>query len=326
MVVFFWRSNMVKFIINGLANYEFAIDRTSAYGHVDGYEVNLLADLSVQGVPTLYFSTFLSQTKKNEFAIKFNERKIPMATVIPFEFGVAIKSQVWVAKQYEKRIPEVIKAVVEILQELEAPKCDICPQSGEKLDENEAKLFTLPNTLIKLRLTNAAVEAINSAINKANEDFKVAPNNYLKGFLGILVGAIAGVVLTIIFSLVGFVTMLAPFVSILLGTFLYKKFGGKPNAMMIVMTFVTTIVLILGVLFLMYVVAADAAMGLPEVVDALGTRYKGMEAFNYAMENVDEFRTGFYLDIALNLIFIVAAEGLSVYSLVRQIRRPKAIA
>ena len=325
MIVFFWSFNMLKFIINALANYEFSFDRTSAYGHVDGYEVNLVNDLSVQGVPVIYFSTFLSQTKKNEFAIKMNARKFPMVTVLPFEFGVAVKVQVWVAKQWEKKIPEVMKAALEILQELEAPKCDVCPQSGERLDEAEAKLFKLPNTQIKMRLTNAAVEAVNSAIVKSNEDFKAAPNNYFKGFLGILLGAIVGVILTVIFSLVGFVTMIAPAVSILLGTFLYKKFGGKPNAVMIVMTFVTTIVVILGVLFLMYIAAADTVCAMPEVQNSIGY-YKGMDAFKYCMENSQEFKTGFTLDIVLNIIFILAAEGLSVYTLVRQIRRPKAIA
>ena len=317
---------MLKFIINALANYEFTIDKNSAYGKVDGYEVNLLHDLSVQGVPTIYFSTFLSQTKKNEFAIKMNERKLPMVTVLPYDFGVAVRTQVWVAKQWEKRIPEVINAVIEILKEIEAPKSDICPQSGEKLDETESKLITVPGTAIKMRLANTAVETVNSVIAKSNEDFKAAPNNYFKGFLGILIGAIAGVILTIIFSYLGFVTMLAPFASILLGTFLYKKFGGKPNAMMIVMSFLTTIIVIPGVLFMMYVVAADAVCALPEVKSALGVQYKGMDAFNYCIENVDEFKQGFLLDIVLNIIFILGAEALSIVGLVRQIRRPKLIA
>lgn len=317
---------MLKFIINALANYEFTIDKNSAYGKVDGYEVNLLNDLSVQGVPVIYFSTFLSQSKKNEFAIKMNERKIPMVTVLPFEYGVAVKSQVWVSKQWEKRIPEVINAAIEILNELQAPKCDICPQSGERLDENEANLFRLPNSAIKVRLTSAAVEAVNSAIVKSNEDFKAAPNNYFKGFLGIMVGAIAGVILTVLFSMIGFVTMIAPAVSIILGTFLYKKFGGKPNAVMIVMTFVTTAVVILGVLFLLYVGIADTLCSAPEVVRSLGHEYKGLEAFTYCMENAQEFKTSFVLDMVLNVIFILGAEALNIYNLIRQIRRPKTIA
>ena len=317
---------MLKFIINALANYEFTFDKNSAYGHVEGYEVNLVNDLSVQGVPVISFSTFLSQTKKNEFAIKMNAKKIPMVTVIPFDCGVAVRVQAWVAKQWEKKIPEVIKAVLEILEELEAPKCDICPQSGEKLDEVESKIVTIPNTLIKIRLTNAAVEALNSSIIKNNEDFKAAPNNYLKGYLGILIGAFVGVTLTVMFSLLGFVTMIAPAVSIFLGTFFYKKFGGKPNVTMIVMTFVTTLVVIMATLFLMYVVTANSVCALPEVKNALGTQYKGIEAFEYCMENADEFKTSFYLDIVLNIVFILGAEGLSIYNLVRQIRRPKAIA
>ena len=317
---------MLKFIINALANYEFTFGKNSAYGHVEGYEVNLVNDLSVQGIPVITFSTFLSQTKKNEFAIKMNAKKIPMVTVVPFDCGVAVRVQAWVAKQWEKKIPEVIKAVLEVLEELEAPKSDICPQSGEKLDEVESKIVTIPNTLIKIHLTNAAVEALNSSIIKNNEDFKAAPNNYAKGFLGVLIGVLAGAILTVIFSLVGFVTMIAPAVAILLGTFLYKKFGGKPNAMMIVMTFVTTVVVITAVLFLMYVVTAGIVCANPDVQHALGTQYKGMEAFNYCMENSDEFKRAFFLDIVLNIIFILVAEGLSVYGLVRQIRRPKAIA
>ena len=306
---------MHKIFINALSNYEFEYDRFNAYGKVEGYEVNL----NVQSYPTLYFSTFLTQAKKNEFVMKLNALKLSFVHVTPFDYGVAVKVSALFGKEYTKRIPMIIETVVSILNEIEAPKCDICPQSGEKLDEVENKVITLPELGIKLRLTSAAIETVNSTISKANEDFKAAPNRYGRGFLGILIGAIAGVILTIVFSYIGFITTIAPLVAILLGTFLYQKFGGKPNSVMIVMSFVTTTVIILGVLFAIYYLGATGWC-LEQ-----GVNLSGNEAFKYCMANDEEFAKGFRTDMLFNLLFIFIAEGLSVAGLIRKIRRPNIV-
>ena len=86
---------------------------------------------------------------------------------------------------------------------------------------------------------------------------------------------------------------------------------------MIIMSFVTTLVVILGTLTLMYVVVSNKA------VAQEGLEYRGFEALIYCIKNVPEFQRQFNLDLALNGFFILLAEGFSIYRLIRMIQRPK---
>ena len=221
------------------------------------------------------------------------------------------------SKGYEKKIQEVLPVILEALAELQAPKSNICPQSGETLYEEDSQVVTLDVTKAKIRLSNKAVEVVNSMIQKNNEDFADAPNNYLKGFLGVLIGAIAGALLAVLLSLVGFVTVFASLLSIFLGTFLYRKFGGKPDATMIVMSFLTTIVVLFLAIVLLY--SAVAANAVREAGGNLGL----FQSLAYCVDNSREFKTSFFLDVFLNVVFVLVGEGVSIALLVRMIRRPK---
>lgn len=307
---------MNKHIVNALKDYKFTFDKNNGYGFINDYEVNVFNNVMAVG-PVFIFSTFLSQTKKNDFIIKMNDRKIPLVQAQAFDFGVMVTLGSMTAKSFEKKCKEVLPIILEILESIDAPKKDICPQSGEKLDELDSKIVTLPRTKIKIRLSNKAVAVVNNNIDKSNEDYEIAPNNYLKGFAGIFIGVLVGVVLTVIFALLGYITVLAPLVSIFLGIFLYKKFGGKQNYVMIIMSFITTLVILLSTLIIMYVVVADK--GLEEA----GLSYRGLNAFFYCIQNIPEFKKLFYIDLALNTLVILLAEGLSFYQLNKMIKRPK---
>lgn len=309
---------MNKHIITSLAKYDFNYEKNYGYGHIDGYEVNVFNNPMGQG-PIFVVSTYLSQSKKNDFIVKMNAHKYSLVQVTAFDFGVMIMIGAMTAKSFEKKFPDVMSSILSDLESLEAPKSDICPQSGEAIDEADCRLITLPNTKIRIRLSNKAITTVNSNIEKINEDYKKAPNNYLKGFGGIMIGAIAGVTVTIIMSLLGFITSIAPLVSILFGIFLYKKFGGKPNHVMIIMSFVTTLVMILGAIVLMYISAANVA------VQEAGLELRGLDSLSYCLNNLPEFKKSFYLDLALSGLFILLAEGLSIYRLIRMIQRPKNI-
>ena len=309
---------MNKHIVNALKEYDFNFEKNSGYGFINGYEVNVVNNPMAMG-PVFFFSTFLPQTKKNDFVMELNNRKISLLQCAPFDFGVAIMIGAMTAGTFEKKFPDVLATILEILEKLEAPKKDICPQSGENLEEVESKVIAIQGGGVKIRLSAKAVETVNSIIDKSNEDFKNMPNNYAKGFGGILLGALAGLALTIIFSLAGIITAFSSIVSIFLGIFLYKKFGGKPNGVMIFMSFVTTLIVLLGAVFLAYVMAANLACA------EAGVDLKGIPALNLCLEKVPEFRTMFVGDMALNGLFILLGEGFSIFRLSQMIKRPKNI-
>lgn len=224
--------------------------------------------------------------------------------------------------QFDKKIPETISIILEILESLEAPKKDICPKTGKTIDEQDSKLVyvTGNGTCAGIRLSNEAVELVNNEIEKSNEEFENAPNNYLKGFGGILVGALAGVAVTVIAALAGLITAFASIASIFLGVYLYKKFGGKQNYVMIIMSLVTTLVVILGAVVLLYMSAANSI-----VQEAGLTVESGFKSFKYCMNVEPDFKKDFLVDLALNGLFIVIGEGYSISGLIKMIRRPKGI-
>ena len=309
---------MNKNIVNALSNYELKYDKNHAYGFINDYEVNIVHNPMGLG-PVFMFSTFLSQTRKNEFILRMNSKKISFVQVKAFDFGVSVMIGSLTIKGFGAKCAEVLPIVLEILESLEAPKKDICPQSGEPLIEGECKTIVLPGSKIKIRLSNDAVITFNSAVEKNNEDFKNAPNHYLRGFGGILLGALAGVVATYLFVLIGIISAFSPIISIFLGVFLYKKFGGKQNHVMIIMSFITTAVALLGFITLIYTAAATAAAmeaGLPQ---------RGLQALILRIDTVPEFRGAFFADMIVDSLMILVAEGDAIYRLVKMIQRPKGL-
>ena len=315
---------MNKYIEEAFKDYGFEFGKYSGYGHIEGYEVNVLTTLPF----SITFSTFLSQTKKNEFILKVNNLRMPMLQAHCFDYGVGIAIKMrYSFKNLKARLSEILPEVLKILEELEAPKSDICPQSGEPLnDENSKSLIAMQVQGVygllgvKIRLSNSAIETVNNSIDKSNEDFKNAPNNYAKGFVGILAGALVGGAITFLLGMLGYITFIAPVVSIFLGVFLYKKFGGKPNAMMIVMSFVTTLVIISGALFLGYMVMASNACA------EIGRSERGIEALKLLNDFNPELQRSITIDLVLNALFVIGAEGFSIAQLVRMVRRPKNLA
>lgn len=307
---------MNKHIVNALKDYGFTFEKNRGYGFINDYEVNVINNALAYG-PVFVFSTFLSQTKKNEFIMELNSRKIALLQCQSYEFGVAVMIGAMTAGTFEKKFPEVLKNILEVLEKVGAPKKDICPQSGEVLAEVEHKTIITPVDGLKITLATSAIETFNSVISKNNEDFANRPNNYAKGFGGILIGAVLGLVLTIVLSAIGIISAFSSLIAIAVGVALYQKFGGKPNKVMIIMSFVTTLVVILGAFFLAYVIVANDACA------EIGL--KGIPALGFCLENSSEFRAMFFGDLALNGLFILLGEGFSIYRLNQMIKRPKTI-
>lgn len=308
---------MNKHIENALNSYGFSFEKNSGYGFINDYEVNVVVQLGM-GAPTFTFSTYLSLEKKNQFVFQLNQRKLRFVRANAFDFGVSVTVGALTTGQFEKKIADTIPVIIEILESLGAPKKDFCPHTGEKLDEQDSRLVDLCGA--KIRISNKGIDAVNTDVAQSNEEFKNAPNNYLKGFSGILVGALAGVAVTVIAALAGFITAFASIVSVCLGVYLYKKFGGKQNYVMIVMSLVTTLVVILGAVVLLYMSAANVI-----VKEAGLTMNSGFEALKYCINNEADFKKELTIDLALNGLFILIGEGYSIFGLIKMIRRPKGI-
>lgn len=309
---------MRKFIRETLKPYDFQFERNAGYGVINGYEVNVTINPYIG--PSFLFSTYLPMEKKKEVANRIVALSGSKLRASAHEQGIILNmAYAGTIFTYPKRFNEVLPFVFQALEEYEAPKNNICPQTGEELTEENSKLARLPKSEFKVRMSSSGVTALNADINKSNEDYKNAPNNYGRGFLGILIGALAGAILTVVFGLMGFITFIAPIGAIILGTFLYRKFGGKPNAVMIVMSFIITLITIFCAFIIVYVVTATT------ICLQAGVDKSGFEALKTCLELSEEFERTFYLDLGMNGLFVLGAEAGSIAFLVRSIRRPKTV-
>lgn len=88
---------------------------------------------------------------------------------------------------------------------------------------------------------------------------------------------------------------------------------------MIIMSFITTAVALLGFITLIYTASATAAVmeaGLPE---------RGLQALILCLDTAPAFRASFYADMIVDSLMILAVEGFAIYRLVKMIQRPKSL-
>ncbi|MBO4666685.1 MAG: hypothetical protein J5666_00960, partial [Bacilli bacterium] len=249
------------------------------------------------------------------FVKRIKLASIKLVTAGVFDLGVMVVIGVLTAGTFEKKYPKVIEVIIDALNFVNAPKSDICPASGIALDDENSTTTFYNN--IKITVSKEGLTKYNESITHANEEFKSEPNNYLKGFLGIFLGGIAGVLATILFSLMGIISAVSAFISVFFGIFLYKKFGGKPNWVMIVMSFITTLVFIMGYILYAYIVYSVTYLA------DLGIIKAGIDALKYCLANYEEVAKSFRYDMILNLVFCTLGIIASISYAITQSRRPK---
>lgn len=168
-------------------------------------------------------------------------------------------------------------------------------------------------------LHNDCLAKVNSAIQADNDAFKKSPNNVLKGFWGALIGGVVGAVATVILALFGLVSAIPALVSVILGAFLYQKFHGKPNAVMVVVVAVTTIVCMILTVVIIYLFVAKA------LAMESGVDMSSVQAFSHYMKEMPEFSAEFWRVFGFIMLYSVIGVGVEIFDVVRKIQRQKAI-
>jgi len=304
---------MNKKIMEVFNEYGFTYDGNYGHGFINEYEVNLF-NLDTNLGPILMISTYLSQVNKSLFNSKINALKIKMLSTIDYPYGVAVMIGAVTAGAFLKNAKGELDQIFEVLESLEAPKKDICPVSGEELTFDNSREVNDKGLIV--RITNDAIEAINNNIEEENKEFEQADNNYLKGFLGVVIGGVAGVVAAYIFSLLGLISSLSSCLSIWLGTLLYKKFGGKPNIVMVIMSFAVTILFMIG-----YTIFNYNGIALT-LIEGLELHVTDGQAFNYCMNNFEEFSSAFESDLISTIIFSLIGTFVFSFNVIKSIKRP----
>lgn len=306
---------MNKKFVKFFENYGLTTNGKFAYGTIKGYETNAtLIPLDNTAPLRIHISFYATDAQKQAMAAAIRNLALKFFRMEFSTYGLTLGFNGFTLGSLLKRLPEHLDKIYAIISENGALTSEFCPVCGNQLQEENLKKCNIDGYTITI--DNDCVNTINTVIDAENEDFNNAPNNYLKGFAGALIGGLVGVALSVVLYIVGFVSALSAVVAIALGAFLYQKFHGKPNKMMIVIVSLTTFVLLAATIPATYIIAAG--------IKLKDFGFSAIEAFQFVMEDA-EFARAFYTDLALVALFSAIGIGLQIFVLLKRIKRKKNI-
>lgn len=307
---------MNKKVISLLQQYGLTVTGNTAYGIMQGYETSLRSPSPMeQSAYYIHVNFYATDEKKQEIAAELGRTGIKL-TATPSAYGLTICFPAAFAGTLVKNLPVLFDRLIALLKQNELPGADTCPYDGKPLIEAEKKRCSINGFYVTLN--NDCVSSINRQIEEENRAFANAPNNYMQGICGALLGGIVGAACTIALYYIGFVSSLSAIIAVLLGAFLYRKFGGKPNVMMIVIVSVVSLILIGAAFFVSYLIAAGTAAA------EAGLHMSALDALLICLDD-SEFASAFYSDLIMLFVFTIVGIALVIASLIKQIKRPKNI-
>lgn len=306
---------MNKKVISLLQQYGLTVTGNTAYGIMQGYETSLRSPSPMeQSAYYIHVNFYATDEKKQEIAAELGRTGIKL-TATPSAYGLTICFPAAFAGTLVKNLPVLFDRLIALLKQNELPGADTCPYDGKPLIEAEKKRCSINGFYVTLN--NDCVSSINRQIEEENRAFANAPNNYLQGICGALVGGVVGAALVIALYFMEYVASISAIIAVMLGAFLYRKFGGKPNAVMIV---------IVSVISLIFILIGYYAAVIIDIISEFSLDFgSAVELLNLNLAENPEFSKLFYTNLALLLVFTALGIGVMIFSLVRQIKRPKNI-
>ncbi len=294
------------------------VDGNNAYGLVKGYETNAQVAMMDNAFPYKWFvSFFATSDQKAQMEAALRNAAIKNFKFTMTDCGVMIGMNDLTVGRLIARLPSVFDTIYGIIASNGGKGDGYCPFCGEPLDPAAVKKSNINGMTVTL--DTGCVDKMNAVIDEENRDFAVAPNNYLRGFMGAIVGGVAGIVIAVLLALAGFISSIAAIAAVALGAFLYRKLGGKPNKMMIVIVGATTLVCMVLAVVISYLIAAGIAMNEVGVTDM-----SVFEVFALCMEDA-EFSRLFYLDLVLSMVFAIIGAVVQMVAIGRSIKRKQHI-
>lgn len=304
---------MNKYFSEVLTSYGMNIKDNTAYGNVKGFETNAQVGKLNQFQAVFHISFYASDEQRTSIINELNNLHIKNMECNLTHYGIVFGVKGMSIKSLEQNLTDIFDMVFGTLRKYQALGKGYCPICGTELDENNSTTTTIDG--YSITISNNCLQEINQLIEKENEEFKNAPNNYFKGFLGALCGGFIGFIIALALYYLGLISALSAFVAVALGSYFYTKFGGKQDKVMLIILSCTTLVFMSLSIFAVYVIASGIA------VSQLGYSMSAFEAFFTCMRD-EEFSSLFFTELVLTIIFSIAGMVWKIVSLKRAIKRP----
>ena len=308
---------MNKKLKNYFEQLGFSIKGNNAHGEYKDYEVSVdVAMLDTVSPVKLHVNLFATNEVKAEIVKDIKGLKFKYFNVDMDLYGIILgfNDPLTVGKLL-KRMPEMMTQIFDVFTKYGAKGVGYCPICGEEL-KDESNKYKIGWALITM--DNDCVKDVNEVIDAENEDFAAAPNNYLKGTCGALLGALVGAVAYIVLFFMGYISALTSLIAILLGAYLYKKLDGKPNGMMIIIVSVVSISAMLLSVWGIYVLASQA------LVLEFGFSSTGVQAFKDMM-TIPEFSQEFTTNFVMTIFYTILGVIFEIIRLSKSVKRQETI-
>lgn len=304
---------MNKKIQQSLVEYGLNVtDKNTLYGVKNGYEITVsysaMDNVSPVRIHIACYATTLQRTAiESALANRTDIKGVKKMS----EFGLLLGLNDWTAGRMASRLGSILDWTLGMLNLNGALGVEYCPHCGKPLNGG-GKKCNVNGACITL--DDDCLAAANSLIDNQNQQFNEKPNNILRGTIGALIGGIAGALTAVLFIYLGYVSALSGIVAVGLGAFLYTKFGGKPNKIMILIVSVMSLACLIAAVYFTYVVVSGVVMS-----EELGFTVSGFDAFDMLME-VDDFRNSFYVDLFMVILFAAIGMGIYIWALWRKVK------
>lgn len=284
----------------------------SAYGKYKGFELNALYNGMAQPSMVFHIGFYATEAQKNDIVTELKQKDKRMR-VMTTRYGMAFACDMMNVKKIEAFM-DAIDGIIDVISVCGGKDARFCPICGEELSEQaEYETRQIDGSLITIH--KACIDSVNADIKESNEAFAAAPNNYLKGFLGALIGGAAGIAVALVLYFAGFISAISAFVSVFLGAFMYRKLGGKPNFAMVAIVALTTLVCMISVEFIV------VAIELYSVMPAGMTIAEGVSIL---MQDT-KFKSQFIGELVMQVLFTFVGAGYEVVRLAKSVKRDKGI-
>lgn len=280
-------SIMGKKLENGLGLKE--VKNNVVYGNYNGYEVTILE--AGGGGVAVYLNFYGNQELKTYVAsLFFTTGNRQMVQVSPSPYGMEAFVSGMTFNSIIKKIKEKLDVVTAYLKENNALGVGYCMSTGVASDN----LKTINYNGVYVTVDQVIVERLEGIAKEEEKQFDEKPNNYLKGTLGAILGALVGAATMVALYFMGFFSALSAVVAVYLGNLFYVKFGGKPNNIKNLIVGGISLVIMILACFLLYII----------VVDSTITAGTSQSALEYIMSNPD-WKKAFTSDMIMNALFTV---------------------
>lgn len=225
------------------------------YGTIDNYQGYVFID--IYGAPAYQGGIFAhigdNKAKVTEF-LTSKKKELKLFRFEVFENAVLFAITGFTFKGVMETYRKVFAEITQFFTQIGVLDAEYCPICGDKMEE---KVLSSINDVPVYLDAKCAAEK-NAIIEKRDEEFKNAPNNYIKGTLGAILGGLIGAVVWVAVAyFTGYISGLIALLIAILASVGYDLLKGKPTKVKLVIVISTTIILSVVSMLMCYVILAS---------------------------------------------------------------------